>query len=175
MQSLKSEINRKLLLCWQNLLGPSDCMPPRSAYSPTDIPPAVLPHVFLCQVSKDPFEVLVRLQGTYLTERAGQHYSGQLIDAATFGENYEAILDGYRQVCREKVPLVTEERVESPNGRTVITEVLHLPLAGDAAGNEVAYVTGSLDIIGGNSKSWIDFQAQRWSVIRSQLLRPLAA
>lgn len=175
MYSLKSEINRKLLLCWQNLAGASDVIPPRSAYSPLDIPPVVLPHVFLCQITRDPFQVLIRLQGTYLAERAGQHYGGKLIDAVTFGDNYQTILEGYRQVCQEQAPLVTEERVESPEGQIVKTEVLHLPLGGDRPEQGVAFVTGSLDIIGGNSKSWVDFQAQKWSVIRSELLKPKAA
>lgn len=175
MFSLKSEINRQLLSYWQSLSGPSSSLPQRTAYSPIDIPPPVLPHVFLCQISHDPFEVLIRLQGTYLAERAGQHYSGKRIDATTFGENYQDILDGYRLVCRERAPLMTEQRVESLNGRSVITEVLQLPLAGDGDQNEVAYVTGSLDIIGGNAKAWTDFQAAEWSVLQSELLKPLAA
>lgn len=172
MQSLKSEINRKLLFCWQSLPGASGGLPARSDYSPTDIPPVVLPHVFLCQITPDPFQVLIRLQGTYLAERAGQKYSGRLIDAATFGDNYQAILEVYRLVWQEQTPLVTEQRIQSPDGQTVITEVLHLPLAGNGAEKEVAFVTGSLDIIGGNSRSWTNFTAQSWSVLRSELLKP---
>ena len=175
MKPLKSEVNCKLLSYWQGLIEATEVMPKRVDYSPIDIPPDVLPHVFLCQITPVPFQVLIRLQGTYIVERAGQHHSGRMIDAETFGEDYQAVIEGYRRVYQERVPLVTEERVESPDGLNVVMEVLHLPLAGSEVRDEVSYVTGSLDIIGGNSKSWMDFQAQRWSVLRSDLLDQIAA
>ncbi|WP_282605567.1 PAS domain-containing protein [Pelagibius sp. Alg239-R121] len=172
---LKSEINAKLLSYWQSLITAPETMPTRPAYCPIDMPREILPHVFLCQISPDPFEVLIRLQGTYIVERAGQHHSGKTITAETFGTDYRAVKQVYRKVYEEAVPLVTEERVASPDGLYVVMEVLHLPLADGDCKDKVSFVTGSLDIIGGNSKSWMEFRAQQWSVIRSDLLHSVAA
>lgn len=160
---LQSARTRALLDYWKALPAVPGGVPLRRAVDPIAIGPALLPHVFLC-VFLDDEKVQIRLQGSYIEEEAGQPMAGRMIDADSFGVNAPAMLDVYRAVRILARPIATHETVLTSVYRTILTEVLHLPLC-DEDGN-LTYVLGAMDRLDHQRLPSKEFFAAEWATIR---------
>lgn len=136
---------RSLLDYWRGLPAGPGGIPHRRSVDPVAIGARLLPHIFLCEYLAD--GVLVRLQGSYLSEQAGQTMTGRRIDGTTFGANAGLILALYDWVRTAGMPLATHETVLTTRFDVIPCEVLHLPLRRDrpGGGTEIGYVLGALD------------------------------
>ena len=77
---LRSSVTRQVLTYWRQLsMRVGGGLPPRDLLDPADISARLLPHLFLCEFLDDG-GVLIRLQGSYLADRAGQALSRRRID-----------------------------------------------------------------------------------------------
>jgi|GEM_PF-6506828 hypothetical protein len=145
-EGVMSPVNRGVLSYWRGLArdeGEAFNVPARKVLDPLDISPALLPHLFLSELAADPFSVRIRLQGQYLSDRAGQSLVGRFIDADSFGENWQEVLGIYRQLVESRCPIVTRERHIGAQDWAIEAEVLHLPLLG--ADGAIGFVFGALD------------------------------
>ncbi|MCZ4279939.1 PAS domain-containing protein [Kiloniella laminariae] len=127
---------------WKSL--PADQgLPLKSALDPLGMPPRVLPYLFLCELTFVPeFSVYFRLQGTFLSEVLGQNFTGKYLDETTFGKDASRVIGHYYRVATNRVPCVTQERISSGRGVSMIMEVIHLPLADEKG--EPRYIIGAL-------------------------------
>ncbi|MGF1626372.1 MAG: PAS domain-containing protein [Alphaproteobacteria bacterium] len=145
---LRSPATRGVLAYWRALVPGAGGVPHRRAVDPIGIGGRLLPHIFLCEYAADG-RILIRLQGSYLAEQAGQTMTGRHIDQSTFGVNAPAILRLYETVRATRCPLATHETVLTTRHDVIPCEVLHLPLLRDAPGTsgatEIGYVLGALD------------------------------
>ena len=145
MDRLTSTVSRDIVAFWR-ALPRQGRVPRRAAVDPSGIPSRLLPHVFLCGVARDPFRVTVRLQGTFLNDQTGQrNMTWREIDRDHFGAGWDRILSVYREVCLSEKPIATHERVTLADGREIVNEVVHLPLA--AEHGDISFVFGTLDRI----------------------------
>ena len=163
---LRSVKTRALLAYWRALpAGPSG-IPHRRAVDPIGIGSRLLPHIFLCEYRPD--GILIRLQGSYLSEQAGQTMTGLVIDGTTFGSNAAAILRLYGWVRETGRPLATHENVLTTRHDIIPCEVMHLPLLRDCptGGVEVGYVLGALDRLDWGPLPHHDLQAKEWDTIQ---------
>ena len=81
-------------------------MPPRSALEPLDIT-ALLPHVVLVDVLRDPLRFRYRLIGTFVTGLAERDATGRFLDRALYGPALEAMIWPYHQVLQTGAPIAT--------------------------------------------------------------------
>lgn len=161
---LRSAKCRGLLVYWRDLsLRADGGLPSRRLLDPLNIAPALLPHLFLFEYLEDG-GVLIRLQGTFLAEQAGQTMTGRCIDASTFGDAASVVLRLYEAVRRARRPIASREQVTTSHGYAISCEVLHLPLLRDDG--RVGYVVGALDRIDGIVDNHGRFAAQAWDAIQ---------
>ncbi|MEZ5668504.1 MAG: PAS domain-containing protein [Alphaproteobacteria bacterium] len=163
---LVSQVTRDMLAYWGSLCERNGCrVPARSQLDPGEIPPRLLPHLFLCEFTPDG-GVLIRLQGGYLSESAGQALTWRRIDRQTFGDNAAAVLQVYAAVRDTGRPIATHQRVLTTLGVPIVSEVLHLPFCrGDRPDGPVGFVLGALDRIDNAVAGGRDARAAEWTSI----------
>jgi len=163
---LRSAQSRALLAYWRALPAGPGGIPHRRAVDPVGIGPRLLPHIFLCEYRTDG-RILIRLQGSYLAEQAGQSMTGRHIDQTTFGVNAGAILTLYQAIREIGRPLATHETVLTTRNDVIPCEVMHLPLLRDApaGGTEIGYVLGSIDRLQHGPLPRHDLQAKEFEGI----------
>jgi hypothetical protein len=81
-------------------------MPRREALDPIDIP-ALLPHIVLVDVFRDPLRLKYRLIGTFVTTLAERDATNRFIDRDLYGEALEAMMWPYQQVLEQGRPAAT--------------------------------------------------------------------
>lgn len=105
-------------------------MPSRSDFDPIDIP-EVLPHLSLMEVVHgEPMRFRVRLMGTALVERYGEH-TGQYMDEVGFGDAYEDVAYSYKACARMGQPQFSETEYWTDMRRYFRVSRLVLPLSED--------------------------------------------
>jgi hypothetical protein len=161
---LRSAKCRGLLEHWRTLcVRAGGGLPSRTLLDPLNIAPALLPHLFLCEY-REGGGVLIRLQGTYLADQAGQTMTGLCIDASTFGEAAPVVLRLYEAIRRARRPIASHEQVLTSHGYTISCEVMHLPLLREDG--RVGYVLGALDRIDTVVNNKGRFAARAWDAIQ---------
>lgn len=118
----------RLVEYWHRI-HPSDRLPGRQHLDPADIP-ALLPHVWLTDVFRDPWRFRMRLVGTAVVNYVGRDGTGHWVtDLFPEFEESDAFRDMVR-CCVEKVPVFrTAKRLGVDGPR--LSQRVHLPLAGD--------------------------------------------
>lgn len=160
LQSVKT---RALLDYWKCLPVGEHDVPSRRDVDPVAIGPAILPHIFLSTLLEDG-QIEIRLQGTYIEEQAGQTMTGLKVDTSTYGVNAPAVRDIYHAVRSLRRPIATHETVLTSVYRTILTEVVRVPLL-DGNG-QVTQVLGALDRLDDQHLPGRDFFAAEWATIR---------
>ncbi len=150
-----------ILEYWKSLPLEQD-LPYKSALDPLLIPTEILPHIFLVELSYDPFSAYIRLQGTYLNNSLGQHFTGQFIDEDNFGPYSAEVLKLYEQLANRRTPYISHEEIISQDDMNVMVEAIHLPLLDDQGG--VKYILGAISRLSGLSNPESGFVPNRWEV-----------
>lgn len=160
---VQSDINRRFLDYWRSLRGEGGSIPSRDAFDPVVVPRDVLDHLFLTEISRDPFGVRILLQGSFITTRGGQSLRGQHIGPDTFGAGWEDILGLYRRVFTQERPIRSKEQHTGANGWKMVSEVILAPLS-DAEG-AVGFVVGSLDRLKDLAESGAAGRTDTWAIL----------
>lgn len=172
---ISSAVRRALLLHWRDLAEGATGAPRRSDFDPLAVPRALIPHVFLNEITSDPFAVKILVQGAFIRDGAKQAFTGGYLDRETFGDSWRGVVAIYRRVHAEGRPLLSRERHSSSDDRSLVVDVLHLPLF--SQDGSVSAVLGGLDRAAeGPSAHELSERAHRWEVLEvgppSPLPRP---
>ncbi|WP_419904755.1 PAS domain-containing protein [Kiloniella sp.] len=146
---------------WKSMPVEKD-LPLKSTLDPLSIATEILPHIFLVELNYEPFSAFIRLQGTYLNNSLGQHYTGKFIDETTFGGYATEILELYEQAAHRRMPYISHEEISSREDLSVIVEAIHLPLI-DEHGT-VKYILGAVSRLSEIPSPESEFVASRWEV-----------
>ena len=114
---------------WRRIHPPEGGLPGRRHFDPVDIP-ALLPHLWLMDVFRDPWRFRIRLVGTAIVEFAGRDTTGRWCHEAF--PNFE-VSEPYGQIvaCAERgVPVFGTTRLLVKNDNR-LSQRVHLPLASD--------------------------------------------
>ena len=161
---IRSEVCRALLLHWRDVAEGAAGAPRRSDFDPLGMPRALIPHVFLNEIISDPFAVKILVQGAFIRDGAKQAFTGRYIDRETFGDTWRGVVDIYRRVHAERRPLLSRERHSSSDDRSLVVEVLHLPLF--SQDGSVCAVLGGLDRAAeAPAGQGLSERAHRWEVL----------
>lgn len=117
-----------LVAYWQRI-HPAEGLPGRQHFDPVDVP-ALLPHIWLMDVHRNPWRFRVRLVGTAIVAFSGRDSTGRWCDEAfpTFArsEAYTHIVAcadrGIPSFCTAKLLVKDDHR---------LSQRVHLPLAAD--------------------------------------------
>ena len=105
-------------------------MPSRGDVDPVEIP-QVLPHLLLMDVVHgEPMRFRLRLQGTALVERYGEH-TGRYMDEIGLGDAYEDVAYSYKTCARTGQPQFSETDYWTDMRRYFHVSRLVLPLSED--------------------------------------------
>ena len=85
------------------------CMPSRADLDPVELPRALLPSVFMVDVTRDPLDFRYRLLGTALVEWFGHDPTGRRVVDGTAFENVDVALSNYRMVEQHRLPIVVPQ------------------------------------------------------------------
>ena len=137
---LDDPILQQLGLYWRSKLH-GRRLPARRDIDPRDVP-ALLPHVMLWDVQRDPMGFRGRLVGTYIVEIAGRDATGQSIETI---DDVGAIEAEYRAVAETSLPRHQERQAHWPNREHRHYGRLLLPLAED--GSRVDMLLGCINAV----------------------------
>jgi hypothetical protein len=104
-QALAGDKTRAFREHWRSLCA-GQPMPPRHALDPIDIP-ALLPHLVLVDVMREPLQFRYRLIGTFVTGLAERDSTGRFLDRALYGDALEAMIWPYLQIIEKSTPTAT--------------------------------------------------------------------
>lgn len=164
MINFRGKNTQQLMHYWLDRVK-GDALPQRSDIDPIDMDTALLPHIFLCSVSYDPFEVYFRLQGTFINSRLGQNFKGKKIGPEIFGDAAHDINDLYYRLAHSQKPILSNEMIKSTAGTSYLVEIIHLPLV-DESGT-TRFVLGAIDLIDRNESYLQKFISNHWVVTTS--------
>ena len=160
---VQSDVNRRFLDYWRSLRGVGGAMPTRADFDPIAVPRGVLDHLFLTEISPDPFNVRILLQGGFITMRGGQSLRGRDVGPDTFGAGWEDILGLYRRVAAQGRPIRSKERHTGAHGWNMLTEVILAPLADE--NGAVGFVVGSLDRLKDAPEGGAPGRTDTWAIL----------
>lgn len=110
-------------------------MPARLDLDPSDIV-ALLPHLYMVDVQREPLRFRYRLIGTAIADFLGRDYTGRMVDEATYGqgESLDRLLRLFSLVVATARPVAYKGNIWYVPGRAWReVEALLLPLAPDDA------------------------------------------
>lgn len=118
----------ELVAYWRRI-HPADGLPGRRHFDPSDIP-ALLPHIWLLDVFRDPWKFRIRLVGTAVVAFAGRDTTGRWCDEAfpgfeqseAYGPIVECAASGVPTFCTARLLVKSDHR---------LSQRVHLPLATD--------------------------------------------
>ena len=119
----------ELVAYWRRIHPVGGDLPGRQHFDPTEVH-ALLPHIWLMDVFRDPWRFRVRLVGTAIVEFAGRDITGRWCDEAF--PNFEAS-DAYQPIltCADRgVPTFRTARLLVKDDHR-LSQRVHLPLAAD--------------------------------------------
>lgn len=105
--------------------------PSRSDIDPLDLPGAMLPHLLLIDVERDPLEFRYRLAGTAADTIHGQSLRGVRISALRPEDFARTLHDDLARMDRDLAPQFVELSYVNREGKTRRYRVLRLPMCGD--------------------------------------------
>ncbi|RED45130.1 PAS domain-containing protein [Aestuariispira insulae] len=133
----QSSINRRVRAYWDSLA--KDGLPARRDIEPADIP-ALLPHIYLVEVSYEPLDFQYRLIGTAIVERSARDYTGTSIRDIPMQAPPSQIWSLYETVATTGQPTCTLIPYRDEKDRFV--EKQCLPLSSD--GTTIDMLLGSI-------------------------------
>ncbi len=163
MVKFSGKTTEKLMKYWLDLPGQPN-LPNRSDIDPVSIGTKILPHIFLCSVQLDPFEVYFRLQGTFINDLLGQNFKGKKVGPETFGDDADDILELYKRVSEDQRPILSRELIKSAMGTERLIEVIHLPLAGERKDGNVQFILGAIDVLNWDRSQSETFVSRHWVI-----------
>ncbi len=104
-------------------------MPDRRDIDPTEIPPAILPHLAMFDLIEGAQRVRVRLLGTALVQRFGEEHTGSLLEQVLSGDYLVYVHELHREIFRLRVPIYSESAFHWTVERSAIGKRLYLPLS----------------------------------------------
>ncbi|MCW5770023.1 MAG: PAS domain-containing protein [Rhodospirillaceae bacterium] len=115
---------------WRGLCR--DRLPSRAMIDPTAIP-ALLPHVVIHGVRRDPLDFVYRLIGTEVRRHMAQDRTGQWMSAIEGQKPPSRIWDNLAGIVASGRPVMNRTPYEGPLRDIVTMETVQLPLAADGA------------------------------------------
>jgi hypothetical protein len=110
-------------------------MPARADIDPTELSPAILPHLALTEVVRahGRLRFRFRLSGTAINEGAGIELTGHFVDEVNANPNYAAYIESlYRKTLLARRPVFSSSAYVAARGRSRrATKRLMCPLAAD--------------------------------------------
>ena len=131
-----------MLAYWTRLREAVQDVPEKRAFDILDLSPTLLPHLFVCSIRHDPFEVWFSLQGSWLTESFNQHFTGKRLDHGTMGDFAEVCLTWIARMCETGEPNYSREVMTSMSGQSVEVECIRLPFK--KGGDRVEHMVGAV-------------------------------
>lgn len=116
--------------------------PLRSAIAPTELPPDLLPQMFIADVLHDPLDFRFRLAGTQVVENAGLELTGHLLSELPLA-GLEPIITEYETTVARSEPRYSTHDYTSANGYVRTVERLILPLS--RSGDTLDMLTGAFE------------------------------
>jgi hypothetical protein len=105
-------------------------MPSRAELDPVDIP-ALLPYIFLIDVTRHSQALRYRVFGTALSELFRRDLTGLEVGAGSQPEHLPGILARYARILEERVPFFHRDRMREQANNFTSVERLILPLSRD--------------------------------------------
>jgi hypothetical protein len=128
LSGVRSDVLKRGYAYWRSRCGPR--LPSRAMIDPTDIP-ALLPHIVLHGVKRDPLDFIYRLIGTEVRRHMAQDRTGQWMSAIPEQHAPSQIWTNLATIVETRRPLVNRTPYAGPHQHFVTMEDLQLPLAAD--------------------------------------------
>jgi hypothetical protein len=119
-------------------------VPDRADIDPVEIPPRLLPHLLLGEISEPGARLRYRVVGTELVRRFGREPTGRYADEVLGKSQYAYFTSLIRDLCIERCPVYSEARFDWDAGGHVVTSRLLVPLT--RGGEETAMVMGAYEL-----------------------------
>ena len=103
VDQIKAKILRKIYRYWRGKCR-EGALPSRADLDPTEILPALLPHVFLVDVVDGGRDFRYRLVGTHIVESVGFEYTGRLVSEFMRGREEEMQARDYHRLVESREP-----------------------------------------------------------------------
>ncbi len=114
-------------------------LPSRAMINPIDIP-ALLPHVVIHGVRREPLDFLYRLVGTQVREQMAEDRTGQWMSAIPEQKPPSRIWDNLATIVATGRPLLNQTPYAGPHREFLKMETVQLPLAADGAAVDMILV-----------------------------------
>ncbi len=124
-------------------------LPERRDIDPVDMPPGLLPYLFIVEYANISDRWRYRLMGTEMVERLGVDLTGRYLDEALGGRYSNYLVPLNAEVRQRRQPIYTESTLTSTDGGVLLTKRLLVPLAN--GGSEVAMILGAQTYHGGRT------------------------
>ena len=137
LSGVRSDILKRGYAYWRSRCGPG--LPARAKIDPVDIP-ALLPHVVIHGVKRDPLDFVYRLVGTEVRRHMAEDRTGQWMSAIAEQRPPSQIWDNLAAIVATGHPLVNRTPYDGPQKHFVTMEDLQLPLAADGVNVDMILV-----------------------------------
>jgi hypothetical protein len=128
LSAVQSEVVKRGYAYWLSRCGPR--LPARARIDPADIP-ALLPHVVLHGVRREPLDFLYRLIGTEVRRHMSEDRTGQWMSAIPAQQPPSRIWDNLAAIAATGRPVLNDTPYAGPHRDFVRMESVQLPLAAD--------------------------------------------
>jgi len=116
-------------------------LPDRADIDPVEMPPRLLPYLFIVEYANISARWRYRLMGTEMVERLGADLTGRYLDEALGGRYCNYLVPLNAEVRRRRQPIYTESTLTGADGGVLLTRRMLVPLAN--GGEEVAMILGA--------------------------------
>ncbi len=117
-------------------------LPDRADIDPVEMPPRLLPYLFIVEYAQIPGRWRYRLMGTEMVERLGADLTGCFLDKALGGRYCNYLVPLNNEIRRGRQPIYTESTLTSDDGGVLLTRRMLVPLT-SGGGDEVAMILGA--------------------------------
>lgn len=150
-------ILRQIYLYWKSKCNYKVC-PARADLDPTELP-ALLPHVLLIDVRREPFDLVIRLAGTQVVRGIGREITGLRLhdvpvsDAAT-------LFEAYARVARDSRPRRIHGSCFIPPDRWPMVDRIVMPLASDGRTPDMLFAGVCYRASSGDTPPWLELAGE---------------
>ena len=117
-------------------------LPDRADIDPVEMPPRLLPYLFIVEYAQIPGRWRYRLMGTEMVERLGADLTGCFLDKALGGSLLQLPGAAQQRDPQRASPTYTESTLTSDDGGVLLTRRMLVPLT-SGGGDEVAMILGA--------------------------------
>lgn len=137
MSTVSSEIVKRGYAYWRSRCGPK--LPSRASIDPIDMP-ALLPHVVLHDIKREPPDFLYRLIGTEVRRHMSEDRTGQWMSSITGQQPPSQIWNNLLNIVAAGRPILNHTPYVGPHRDFVQMESVQLPLAADGVNVDMILV-----------------------------------